>query len=377
MLYPAELRARKPQGSSYPWKPQKATVPWTVGVKSSTFRRNINNNTPSIMTVLENLKESVNGFLKTYDFFGRFTIHRDAAGKVTVIIETTKNPTADLTAIQEQLADHLRSQFDLKDVAIAFTNTQSPPRPLAQIRHLVAVASGKGGVGKSTVALNLSLALARLGHRVGLVDGDIYGPSLPTLMGEKGKPAVHNHKFVPFVHQGVSWMSMGSLLGDNTPAVWRGPMAQKAFLQLFNDVNWGELDYLIVDMPPGTGDIQLALAQRLPVSGALLVSTPQDLALQDVRRGLEMFKKVHIPVLGLVENMSLFRCPHCDNTTPIFGHDLKEQAQEMGLNLLVQIPLDMSIRTHGDQGKGLPESLEDVTFAPFYDLARQVQTALA
>jgi ATP-binding protein involved in chromosome partitioning len=217
---------------------------------------------------------------------------------------------------------------------------------------IVAVASGKGGVGKSTTAVNLAIALARLGRSVGILDADIYGPSLPRMMGLSGKPRVRDDKKLePMENFGVKVMSMGFLVPEDTPMIWRGPMVMGALEQMLRDVAWGPLDVLVVDMPPGTGDAQLTMAQRVPLAGAVIVSTPQDIALLDARKGLNMFHKVDVPVLGIVENMSYFLCPHCGHQTDIFGHGgARAEAGRLGCDFLGEIPLDIVIRETSDGG---------------------------
>jgi ATP-binding protein involved in chromosome partitioning len=227
-------------------------------------------------------------------------------------------------------------------------------KPLAGVRNIVAVASGKGGVGKSTVAVNFALALAREGARVGLLDADIYGPSQPRMLGLLGRrPETKDGKLLePLVAHGIEAMSIGFLVDDQQPMAWRGPMVTSALNQLLMQTRWGDLHYLVVDMPPGTGDIQLTLAQRVPVSGAVIVTTPQDIALADARKGLEMFQKVHVPVLGVVENMSLHVCSRCGHEERIFGeHGGSDLASQYGVPLLGSLPLDRRIREETDAGK--------------------------
>ncbi len=222
------------------------------------------------------------------------------------------------------------------------------------MKHIIAVASGKGGVGKSTVAANLALALVAEGHRVGLLDADIYGPSLGTMMGvAKGtKPEVRSDMLQPIIAHDVQCMSMSFLASERTPAVWRGPMASGALQQLLTQTEWQAVDYLVVDMPPGTGDIQLTLAQRVPVNGAVIVTTPQDIALLDARKGIEMFRKVEVPILGVVENMSTHICSSCGHEEAIFGSGGgNEIALDYGITLLAQLPLSSSIREQIDGGE--------------------------
>jgi ATP-binding protein involved in chromosome partitioning len=238
--------------------------------------------------------------------------------------------------------------------SIATHAVQHGVKPLPGVHNLIAVASGKGGVGKSTVAVNFALALAAEGARVGLLDADIYGPSQPRMLGLMGRrPETKDGKLLePLVAHGIEAMSIGFLVDEQQPMAWRGPMVTSALNQLLTQTRWGDLDYLVVDMPPGTGDIQLTLAQRVPVSGAIIVTTPQDIALADARKGLEMFQKVHVPVLGVVENMSLHICSRCGHEEHIFGeHGGSNLAAEYGVPLLGSLPLDRRIREETDQGK--------------------------
>ena len=220
------------------------------------------------------------------------------------------------------------------------------------IKSTIAVASGKGGVGKSTVAVNLAVALAQAGAKVGLMDADIYGPNIPIMMGVEGqRPMAQDDKIIPLDAFGIKLMSMGFLVSPDQAMIWRGPMLHSAIRQFLSDVEWGELDYLVIDLPPGTGDAQLTLAQSVPLTGAVVVATPQDVALADVIRGVSMFKKLEVPVLGVVENMSYFLCPHCGERTDIFDHGgAQHMAQRLGVPFLGEIPLDVKIRLGGDTG---------------------------
>jgi ATP-binding protein involved in chromosome partitioning len=224
------------------------------------------------------------------------------------------------------------------------------------IRHILAVASGKGGVGKSTTAVNLAVALSQRGLRVGLLDADIYGPSLPRMLGTAARPEPADgrdptKKMRPVSAFGLACMSIGFLLEEDKPVIWRGPMVMGAIEQMLRDVDWPTLDVLVIDLPPGTGDAQLTLAQRVQVTGAVIVSTPQDIALIDARKGLQMFQKTHVPVLGIIENMSIFHCPHCGHDTPIFGHGgARDEAARLGVPFLGEIPLHLAIRTTSDAG---------------------------
>ncbi|MBE9559088.1 MAG: iron-sulfur cluster carrier protein ApbC, partial [Proteobacteria bacterium] len=229
------------------------------------------------------------------------------------------------------------------------------------IKHIIAVASGKGGVGKSTVSVNLALALSLAGHKVGMMDADIYGPSQPRMMGLSGQPKTNDGQTLePMENYGVKCMSMGFLIPDDTPMIWRGPMVMSAIQQLLRDVNWGELDVLVVDMPPGTGDAQLTMAQQVPLAGAVIVSTPQDIALLDARKGLNMFRKVEVPVLGIIENMSYFNCPSCGHRAEIFSHGgAHKEAERLGVDFLGEIPLDIEIRETSDGGHPIVVSKPD------------------
>jgi len=220
------------------------------------------------------------------------------------------------------------------------------------VKHIIAVASGKGGVGKSTTAVNLALGLVANGIATGLLDADIYGPSMPRMLGVKEKPESADGKMLkPIERYGLRTMSIGYIVAEDTPMIWRGPMVSSALEQMLRDVQWGELDVLVVDMPPGTGDAQLTLAQRVALSGAVIVSTPQDIALQDARKGLNMFRRVDVPVLGFIENMSYFLCPHCGERTDIFSHGgAKAEAEKLGVEFLGELPLDIAIRETSDGG---------------------------
>ena len=241
-------------------------------------------------------------------------------------------------------------------------------RPAAQaaqagipgVGAIIAVASGKGGVGKSTVAVNLALGLQTLGYKVGLLDADIYGPSVPRLMGITEKPEMDGGKLAPIVKLGLKTMSIGFLVEEDTPMIWRGPMVQSALTQMMNDVSWAPLDILVIDMPPGTGDAQLTIAQRVPLKGAVIVSTPQDIALIDARKGLAMFRKTQVPVLGIVENMSTFVCPHCGHESHIFGHGgARETARALDTPFLGEIPLVSAIRETSDAGTPIVAAAPD------------------
>lgn len=234
-------------------------------------------------------------------------------------------------------------------------------RPIPGVRNVVAVASGKGGVGKSTISVNLAVALSRSGARVGLLDADIYGPSVPTLLGGKERKLEgEDGLIVPAESHGMKVVSIGFLVGDDSPVIWRGPMLMKALSQFLHGTKWGELDYLVIDLPPGTGDVQISLVQMTPVAGAVVVTTPQDLALIDVKKAVRMFEKTGVPILGVVENMSYFLCPHCAGRSEIFGHGgARKACAEMGLRFLGEIPLQMALRKSSDAGEPLVASAPD------------------
>jgi ATP-binding protein involved in chromosome partitioning len=256
---------------------------------------------------------------------------------------------------------------------------RSDAQPIKGVKNTIAVASGKGGVGKSTVAVNLAVSLAQAGAKVGLLDTDVYGPSAPLMMGVNDKPLMRDNKIVPLEAHGVKVMSIGFIMDPNKALIWRGPLVAQLINQFLNDVHWGELDYLVLDLPPGTGDVQLTLVQKIPISGAVIVTTPQEVALADAIKGLKMFEEVKTPVLGIVENMSGFVCPGCGEQHPIFGEGGgKRTAEANGVELLGQIPIEPSIMTGGDTGTpqaaAAPESATGQAFA---HLATRVAVQLA
>ena len=253
------------------------------------------------------------------------------------------------------------------------------PQPgVPGVGAIIAVASGKGGVGKSTTSANLALGLAAQGWQVGLLDADVYGPSMPRLFGLTEKPTVEGGKLTPLEAYGLKIMSMGFLVDENIPMVWRGPMVSQAISQMLGEVVWGELDALVIDMPPGTGDVQLTIAQQVPLAGAVIVSTPQDLALIDARRAVAMFQKVEAPILGVIENMSYFLCPHCGGRSEIFAHGgARHDAEQMGVPFLGEAPLDMKIRETSDAGRPVVAAEPDSPQAAVYlNLAAKVKTLL-
>ena len=258
---------------------------------------------------------------------------------------------------------------------------QQEQKPLVPgVKAIVAVASGKGGVGKSTTASNLALAMAANGLKVGLLDADIYGPSMPRMLGISGRPNSHDGRTLePMENYGIKVMSMGFLVAEDTPMIWRGPMVMSALQQMLRDVNWGELDVLVVDMPPGTGDAQLTMAQQVPLAGAIIVSTPQDIALLDARKGLNMFRRVDVPVLGIIENMSYFCCPNCGHRTDIFSHGgARKEADDLGMEFLGEIPLHLDIRETSDQGQPIVVSQPESEHAKAYrGIAKRVWEKIA
>ncbi len=276
--------------------------------------------------------------------------------KIHVLFEGNSDQLKPLEEIRSLCESALKKQYPERQILCALVAERKSKNQnfesLRGIKQIIAVASGKGGVGKSTTTVNLGFALTRLGYTVGILDADIYGPSLPTMMGLTEKPAVTaDKKLVPALSHGIACMSIGLLIPTDTPMVWRGPMVQGALMQLLKDVAWGELDVLLIDMPPGTGDVQLSLAQQARLSGAVIVSTPQDIALIDARKGLVMFDKVAVPILGIIENMSVFTCPNCGHESHIFSHGgAQTTANQLGTPYLGEIPLTLEIRECADAG---------------------------
>lgn len=279
-------------------------------------------------------------------------------GDVAFDVELGYPAKSQMPAFRKDLIAAARSVPGVENVSVNLTTkitahaVQRGVQLLPNVKNIVAVASGKGGVGKSTTAVNLALALAAEGARVGILDADIYGPSQPMMMGVEGRPeSVDGQTMEPMENYGVQVISIGFLVDKDEAMIWRGPMATQALEQLLRQTNWKDLDYLIVDMPPGTGDIQLTLSQRVPMTGAVIVTTPQDIALLDARKGIKMFEKVGVPILGLVENMAVYVCPNCGHSEHIFGADGgKNMAAEQGMNYLGALPLNMSIRVQADSG---------------------------
>ncbi|HEY9050986.1 MAG TPA: iron-sulfur cluster carrier protein ApbC, partial [Gammaproteobacteria bacterium] len=269
--------------------------------------------------------------------------------------------------------------IDISSKIIAHS-VQSSLKPLQNIKNIIAVASGKGGVGKSTTAVNLALALKEEGASVGILDADIYGPSMPRMLGIKSKPESNDGKTLePMQGHGIQAMSIGFMIDEETPMIWRGPMVTQALEQLLTDTNWTNLDYLVIDLPPGTGDIQLTLAQKVPVSGAVIVTTPQDIALLDARKGLKMFQKVEVPVLGIIENMSVHICSNCGHAEPIFGQGGGERmSEDYDVDFLGALPLDIAIRVNGDEGTPSVAADPNGTVGKIYrEIARRTAAKLS
>nr|WP_295739294.1 Mrp/NBP35 family ATP-binding protein [uncultured Acidocella sp.] len=306
-------------------------------------------------------------------------------GLVKVSLRAAREEAAGLEGLRREIEARLKGLKGVKSATVVLTAHAAPapapaaePPVLPEVKHVVAVASGKGGVGKSTVAVNLAVSLAQRGLKVGLLDADIYGPSLPKMLGLATKPPVRDGRIQTLQAWGVKSMSIGYLVPEDKAMIWRGPMVMGALNQMLGQVEWGALDILVVDMPPGTGDAQLTLAQKAKPSGAVIVSTPQDLALLDARRGVQMFEQVGIKVLGVVENMSFFCCPSCGHRAEIFGHGGAErEAERIGVPFLGEIPLEIAVREAGDEGKPVVASDENGKVAgAFRQLAASVSKAL-
>ena len=351
--------------------------------------------------VLEALKQVAGpdraGDLVSLGLISEIVVHK---GKVYFAISVDPARASELEALRQEAAKAVEAVPGVEHVTVTLTADRAPgsaapsgngsrgaapqgspltrPGAARDARHrpggvpgvdnIIAVASGKGGVGKSTTAVNLAIALKEQGLKVGVLDADIYGPSMPRLLGLKGQPQqLAGNKLEPMRAYGVKVMSMGFLVDEETPMIWRGPMVMSALSQMLKDVAWGELDVLVVDMPPGTGDAQLTMAQQVPLAGAVIVSTPQDLALIDARKGLNMFRKVNVPVLGIVENMSTFLCPHCGEPSNIFGHGgARAEASRLGVPFLGEVPLTLRIRETSDEGRPVVATEPDSPAAEAY-----------
>jgi ATP-binding protein involved in chromosome partitioning len=318
-----------------------------------------------IEAILQNIKTPTGEDIVSAGMVSSFVIRE---GKIGFALEIPKAANLDATqaeSLRMQAETNIKNTFGT-EVLVALTGHISPirigarepknvpppptPKPLAGVKRIIAVASGKGGVGKSTVAANLAVAFAQQGLRVGLVDADIYGPSLAKMLGLKEKPEIVDNQMIPPMRHGVKLMSMGLLLDENTPTVWRGPMVSKALTQLFRGAAWGELDILVIDMPPGTGDIHLSIAQNFEVNGVVIVSTPQEVALLDVKKAIGMFEKLHIPILGMIENMSYFETSGTRHY-PFGKEGAQNLSKKLGLPFLGQLPIDAAISQGGDSGE--------------------------
>ncbi|MCB1378534.1 MAG: Mrp/NBP35 family ATP-binding protein [Alphaproteobacteria bacterium] len=315
-------------------------------------------------------------------------------GTVMFALETDPRHVKTMEVLRGAVEKAVLAIPGVSRAVIALTSERAQPRepgPKAQaaarsiavpgIRHIVAVASGKGGVGKSTTAINIALGLKALGLRVAVLDADVYGPSMPKLFGLTGKPKAadtEGKRMMPMSRFGIELMSIGFLVAEDTPMIWRGPMVMSALTQLLRETAWSGTDVMIVDMPPGTGDAQLTLAQQTPLSGAVIVSTPQDLALIDARKGLNMFRKVNVPVIGIVENMSYFVCDKCGERHEIFGHGgARDEAQRLGVAFLGEVPLDKDVRLRSDKGEPVTATCPESLHAKIYrEIARQVWEAV-
>jgi ATP-binding protein involved in chromosome partitioning len=253
---------------------------------------------------------------------------------------------------------------------------EQPKQPIPGVEHIIAVGSGKGGVGKTTVSVNLAVALAGMGHKVGLLDADVYGPNVPLMMGIQQMPEVRGERIQPLEQFGVRLMSMGFLNPGDRPLIWRGPMLHSVVQQFVREVDWGELEYLIVDLPPGTGDVQLSLIQTVPITGAIVVTTPSDVSLEDARKAVHMFRQVRVEVLGIVENMSYLTCPHCQKRVDVFSHGGgKRTAEAMGVHFLAELALDPEVRAGGDSGR--PVALRNGQDAGYLDMAKETIARVA
>jgi ATP-binding protein involved in chromosome partitioning len=334
---------------------------------------------------LENFRDPVSNKLLNKDNSDLKIICKGGHVNISLVIDSDNHKKYDDLSIN--IKNTLNNIKDLLSTNIVFTSEKSSdPSPLSESRrfkvkakNIIAIASGKGGVGKSTFAVNFAVALKKLGYEVGILDADIYGPSVPRMMGISGRPqADENKKLIPLESYGIKCMSIGFLVGVDTPTIWRGPMVMKALEQMFNGVEWGELDYLIIDLPPGTGDAQLTLAQSSKLSGAIIVSTPQDVALIDARKGINMFKRVEVPVLGIVENMSYFICDNCNERHEIFSNGgAKKEAEKFQTDFLGELPIDKNLRIYSDEGRPVCISEPNSSIAKLYlSIAEKIHTNL-
>lgn len=315
---------------------------------------------------MSNIEEDIRNSVKKYFAEENIAALIVKGGRAIVTLQNAIEDQAKTAALEQEIT----AIAGIKKVNIIFTSERAAPTlgeapkywQVKGVKKIIAVASGKGGVGKSTTAVNLALALNKLGKKIALFDADIYGPSIPTMLGYENQPVVSydGKTFNAFEVHGIKSMSIGTLIDRDAPIIWRGAKAGGALEQLLTQVEWGDIDIMVIDMPPGTGDIQITLAQKLKIDGAVIVSTPQDIALIDAVKGVNMFQKVDIPILGIVENMSYYICPNCGHRQEIFGHaGARETAARMGVKFLGEIPLNIEIRTHADEGKPIVEELPE------------------
>jgi len=312
----------------------------------------------SIYEIVKNFKDPVTNIKLNQDNKNINIVCKDGKAFISLNIDSKfqnqyQNLIVDLKNSIQKLDDILSVNVTLTSEKPNERDNKQEWRFKIKSKNIIAIASGKGGVGKSTFAVNYAVALKNIGYKVGILDADIYGPSVPRMMGISGKPQANdNNKLVPLENYGVKCMSIGFLISVDTPAIWRGPMVMKALEQMFNGVEWGELDYLVIDLPPGTGDAQLTLAQSSKLSGSIIISTPQDVALIDARKGINMFNKVNVPVLGIVENMSYFICDSCNQRHEIFSNgSVKKEAEKFEIDFLGEIPINKNLRILSDEGR--------------------------
>ncbi|WP_282603423.1 Mrp/NBP35 family ATP-binding protein [Paracoccus sp. PARArs4] len=339
-----------------------------------------------ILTTIADIPLPQGGFLKDADLVRALVVEN---GAVRFVIEVADAEAAKaMSGVEAEAKRRIEALEGVATVSIVTTapakappqlkvgghaTPQQGPQPIPGVRNIVAIGSGKGGVGKSTVTSNLAVALAKAGRKVGLLDADIYGPSQPRMMGVSGKPHSPDGKRIePMRAHGVTVMSLGLMLREGEAVVWRGPMLMGAMQQMLQQVNWGELDVLLIDLPPGTGDVQLSLCQKAPVTGAVIVSTPQDVALLDARRAIDMFNKLKTPVLGMIENMTSYVCPQCGHEAHLFGHGgVAQEAEMLNLPMLGQLPLELETRLAGDSGKPIATG-DGPAAAAYADLAQRL-----
>lgn len=356
----------------------------------------------TMATELESLvKDALSGLIAPGDSIDIIKNKRLSAlivddGNVAAVLEFGEKAPSEVEKFRAEVESVIRAIDGVKSAAVVSTgakgsrpkeapkpmagqNTAPTPIDIPGVKHIIAVSSGKGGVGKSTTSINLALALRDMGLKVGIMDADVFGPSLPTLVGKNEKPTLKDDKIMPIEALGLKAMSIGFLIDVDQPVAWRGPRVMGAIGQLLHEVAWGPLDVLVVDMPPGTGDVQLTMVQKAPLSGAVVVSTPQDLALIDARKGITMFEKVNVPILGIIENMSQFICPNCGTTSHIFGTGgARAEAEKLGTPFLGEIPLAMSIRKNADNGTPTVEADKDSPEAkPYQAIAQQIREKLS